>query len=133
MHYELMVAVRKELTARFHENYSIAYENVTFEPPKLGEMWLKFDYVEVSSDYVSLDRKCRSYVGMVQIGVVIQAGGGTDRPRKLAKEIADFFEDGKMLETGYVSEGGEVRPVQKSETGWFVPVRFCVRVEEKRK
>lgn len=133
MHYELMVAARKALTARFHEYYSIAYENVTFTPPPLGEMWLKFDYAEVSSDYLSLDRKCRSYIGMVQVGVVIPAGGGTDRPRQVAKEIADFFEDGKMLEAGYVSEGGEVRPIQKGETGWLVPVRFYVRADEKRR
>ena len=65
--------------------------------------------------------------------MIFAPGSGTDKARKIAKEIADFFDDGKMFETGYVSQGGEVRPIQKSETGWLVPVRFYVRAEEKRK
>lgn len=132
MHYELMLSARKALSVKYHENYSIAYENVTFTPPDNGGMWLKFNYTEVSSDFVSLNRKCRVYVGMVQVGIICQPGCGTDRMRLLAKEIADFFHDGKMLETGYISEGAEVRPVQKSETGWLVPVRFYVRYDERR-
>lgn len=133
MHYDLMLAARKALAKEYENRYPIAYENVNFEPPKNGDTWLKFDYVEVDSEYLSLDRKCRSYIGMVQIGVVFAPGSGTDSARMLAKQIADFFYDGKMLETGYVSEGAEVRPIQKSETGWLVPVRFNVRVEERRK
>lgn len=132
MHYELMLAARKAVSIEYQHNYSIAYENVVFTPPDNGDMWLKFDYVEVSSDYLSLDRMCRSYIGMVQIGVICQPGGGTDRMRMLAKEIADFFYDGKMLEHGYIYEGGEVKPIQKSETGWLVPVRFYVRFDERR-
>lgn len=132
MHYELMLAARKALAIEFQERYSIAYENVLFTPPDSGSAWLKFDYVEVDSEYISLDRKCRVYVGMVQIGIVIPPETGTDRWRMLAKEVAEFFSDGKMLETGYVSEGGEVKPIQKSETGWLIPIRFNVRYDERR-
>ena len=132
MHYEMMLAARKALAAEFEGRYSIAYENVLFTPPDSGTTWMKFDYVEVSSDYVSLDRKCRAYIGMVQVGVVLPPGAGTDRARMLAKEVAEFFEDGKMLDTGYVSEGGQVRPIQKSETGWMIPIRFNVRYDERR-
>ena len=133
MHYDLMVAARKALAARYERGYAIAYENLLFTPPDGGGMWLKFDYKEVDSDFVSLDRKCRVYVGIVQISVVFPPNAGTDRARQLAKDIANFFEDGKILETGYISEGASVHPVQKSETGWFVPVRFNVRFEERRK
>ena len=133
MHYDLMVAARKALAEEYESEYPIAYENVEFKPPSNGGMWLAFHYTEAKTVYASLDRKCRYYVGMVQVNVIFAPGVGTDKARKLAKGIADFFEDGKMFETGYVSQGGEVRPIQKSETGWLVPVRFYVRAEEKRK
>lgn len=133
MHYDLMVAARKALAEEYESEYQIAYENVEFKPPSNGGMWLAFHYTEAETVYASLDRKCRYYVGMVQVNVIFAPGSGTDKARKIAKGIADFFDDGKMLETGYISRGGEVRPVQKSETGWLVPVRFYVRAEEKRK
>lgn len=132
MHYELMLAARKALAKQYERLYSIAYENVMFTPPDSGESWLKFDYKEADTIYMSLDRKCRSYVGMVQVGIVFPPNSGTDRARLLAKDIANFFEDGKMLETGYISEGASIHPVQKSETGWFIPIRFYVRFDEKR-
>lgn len=132
MHYDLMLAARKALAEKYEEHYPIAYENISFEPPRDGGAWLKFDYTEVDSQFLSLDRKCRSYIGMVQIGVIVAPGSGTDIARMIAKGIADFFVDGKMLETGYIYEGAEVRPIQKSETGWMVPVRFSVRVEKRR-
>lgn len=133
MHYDLMVAARKALAEEYESEYPIAYENVEFKPPSKGGMWLAFHYTEAETVYASLDRKCRYYVGMVQVNVIFAPGSGTDKARKIAKGIADFFDDGKMFETGYVSHGGEVRPIQKSETGWLVPVRFYVRAEEKRK
>lgn len=133
MHYDLMVAARKALAEEYESEYPIAYENVEFNPPSNGGMWLAFHYTEAETVYASLDRKCRYYVGMVQVNVIFAPGSGTDKARKIAKGIADFFDDGKMFETGYVSQGGEVRPIQKSETGWLVPVRFYVRAEEKRK
>lgn len=133
MHYDLMVAARKALAEEYESEYPIAYENVEFKPPSNGGMWLAFHYTEAETVYASLDRKCRYYVGMVQVNVIFAPGVGTDKARKIAKGIADFFDDGKMLETGYISQGGEVRPIQKSETGWLVPVRFYVRAEEKRK
>lgn len=133
MHYDLMVAARKALAEEYESEYPIAYENVEFKPPSNGGMWLAFHYTEAETVYASLDRKCRYYVGMVQVNVIFAPGSGTDKARKIAKGIADFFDDGKMFETGYVSQGGEVRPIQKSETGWLVPVRFYVRAEEKRK
>ncbi|QDH94243.1 hypothetical protein [Escherichia phage vB_EcoS_PHB17] len=132
MHYELMLAARKALAEQYERRYPIAYENVEFVPPADGSQWLAFHYKEVDTAYLSLDRKCRSFIGMVQVNIVFAPGSGTDKARRLAKDIADFFEDGKMLDVGYIFEGGEVRPIQKSETGWLVPVRFSVRVEEKR-
>lgn len=132
MHYDLMLSARKSLAVEYESQYQIAYENVEFSPPGDGGIWLQYHYSEAETVFASLDRKCRYYVGMVQVNVVFQPGSGTDKARRLAKEIADFFDDGKMLETGYVVQGGEVRPVQKSETGWLVPVRFYVRAEEKR-
>ena len=131
MHYELMLAARKELAKWFGGEYDICYENVEFTPPKCGKLWLAYHYKEVESEIVSLRRTDRVFVGMVQVNVVFPPASGTDKARKLAKDIADFFEDGKMLETGYISEGGYVCPVQKSETGWMIPVRFAVRFDKK--
>lgn len=115
MHYDLMVAARKALAEEYESEYPIAYENVEFKPPSKGGMWLSFHYTEAETVYASLDRKCRYYVGMVQVNVIFAPGVGTDKARKLAKGIADFFEDGKILETGYISQGGEVRPVQRAK------------------
>lgn len=131
MHYELMLSARKALATEYESRFIIAYENVEFTPPGDGSPWLKFDYIEVDTEYLSLDRKCVSYIGMIQIGVIIPPGAGSDKGRKLAKEIASFFYDGKILETGYISEGAKVHKLQKSETGWLIPIRFYVRIETK--
>ncbi|QJT70540.1 UNVERIFIED_ASMBLY: minor tail protein [Shigella phage 2019SD1] len=53
----------------------------------------------------------------------VSTGYGTDRPRVLAKEIAQFFYDGKMLEHGYIYEGARVHKPLKSESGWLL-LRF---------
>lgn len=132
MHYEMSVAARKALAKQYDNQYGIAYENVMFTPPNFGDAWLKFDYAEADTIYLSIDRKCISYIGMVQISVVFQPNSGVDRARALAKDIANFFEDGKILDTCYISEGARVHPMQKSETGWLIPIRFYVRTEEKR-
>lgn len=129
MDYDLMLSARKALAVEYEGRYPIAYENVDFVPPGDGSMWLAFYYVESEPLRLSLDRKCVSYLGMVQVNVVFAPGTGTDKARLLAKEIADFFKDGKMLDVGYIYEGAAVRPVQKSETGWIVPIRFVVRVD----
>lgn len=129
MHYELMLAARDNLVAGLNGDYPIAFENVPFTPPADGGMWIKFDYIEAQTDRYSLSRKCVSYIGMVQLSVIFPPMSGTEKARQLAKRIAEIFADGKMLTTGYIYSGGEVRPVQKSETGWLVPVRAYVRVD----
>lgn len=129
MHYELSVAARMALAQEYESEYMIAYENVDFVPPGDGGIWLKYDYTEADTLFLSLDRKCKSFIGMVQIAVIFPPGSGIDTARKVAKNIADFFEDGKMLSIGYIYEGAIVHPVQKSETGWFYPVRFYVRYD----
>ncbi|ARB06640.1 hypothetical protein GJL01_15 [Salmonella phage GJL01] len=117
------------LAQEYESEYIIAYENVEFTPPKGGGIWLKYDYKEADTIIHDLKRKCISYIGMVQIGIEFPPGSGIDKARKLAKNIADFFEDGKMLSNGYISEGAKVHQVQKSESGWFYPVRFYVRYD----
>lgn len=135
MHYELSVAARAALGEWLEipgNEYPVAYESVPFDPPSDGSKWLKFDYVEAETVRVGLSRKCAYYVGMVQIGIHFAPGLGMDATRQLAKNLADFFEDGKILINGcYIVEGGEVRPVQKSAGGWFYPVRFYVRYDSK--
>ena len=129
MHYELSVAARVALAQEFESQYTIQYENVDFVPPGDGGIWLKYDYKEADTLFLSLDRKCKSFIGMVQVAVIFPPGSGIDKARRLAKNIADFFEDGKMLSTGYIFEGAIVHPVQKSQSGWFYPVRFYVRYD----
>ena len=131
MHYELSIAARVALAEQFGKAYPIQYENVDFVPPANGGMYLKYDYIDSDTEFLSLDRKCKSYIGMVQIGVVFPPGSGTDKARLVAKDIADFFDDGKMLSTGYIYEGAITHRLQKSETGWFYPVRFYVRFDGK--
>ena len=70
MHYELMLSARKALATEYESRFKIAYENVEFTPPGDGSPWLKFDYAEVDTEYLSLDRKCVSYIGMIQVGIV---------------------------------------------------------------
>lgn len=132
MHYELMLAARVLLDTQFGPAYSISYENVPFVPPSDGSMWLKFDYMEAETRFLSLDRKCKSYIGIVQVAVIFSPGDGTDAARRAASDIAKFFYDGRMLQHGYIYQGAEVRPVQKHETGYMIPVRFTVRFDEKQ-
>lgn len=135
MHYELSVAARNALNEYINQPgkyLPVAYESVPFEPPANGETWLKFDYIEAETKRVSLSRKCMYFVGMVQIGIQFAPGKGVDTTRKLAKSIADFFYDGKMLINGcYIVEGAEIKPMQKTVGGWLQPIRFYVRFDKK--
>lgn len=132
MHYDMMVCARKALADGFGDRYKIAYENIKFTPPDDGGMWLKFNYMESATNRNSLDRKCTSFLGLVQIGIIVPPSLGLDNARLLAKEIADYFPDGKMFNANiYIYSGGEVRPAQKSETGWLLPIRFTVRSEKR--
>ena len=133
MHYELSAAARAEVIKFANGAIPVSFENKNFTPPVNGDMWLKFDYMEADTQFLSLDRKCKSYIGLVQIGVIVMPGSGADDARRKAKEIADFLYDGKMLNDGYISEGGTVHPMIKHDSGWLIPVRCNVRYDEKRK
>lgn len=133
MHYEMSLAARKFVSGvvvnNFPVRYPISFENVRFTPPVNGDMWLKYDYTEADTVTWSLSRKCKYYVGMVQVSVVFSPGVGIDSARKIAGQLAEAFEDGTMLDSGYIYEGGTVNPVVKSKYGWFIPVRFYVRLD----
>ncbi|MCF0178634.1 MAG: hypothetical protein HUJ97_00110 [Bacteroidales bacterium] len=132
MHYELSVACRKlvsDAAVDVAGGLPVAYENCGFTPPANGGNWLKFDYTEVDTVTWSLQRTCRYYVGMCQVSIFFAPGTGVDRPRQLASQLANAFADGTMLDSGYIYEGGTVHPVVKSQSGWFIPVRFYVRLD----
>ena len=128
-HFELSEDARQAVFNAFSGSYHIAAENVKFDPPVDGTPWLKFDYIEVATDVLDLARRCMSFIGLVQVGVYFSPGTGITDARAIAKEIANFAEDGKIIGQGYVYSPGEVRPVQKRESGWFIPVRFSVRYD----
>lgn len=133
MHYEMALKC-KAAAAKYAADIGlqIAGDNVDFKPPKHGETYLKFSYVEADSRSVSLSRTCRVYLAMVQIDVVFKPGIGTDAARLIAQNVAKSFPEGKVVDSEiklYVSEWAEVSSVQKHETGWFFPVRFTVRCE----
>lgn len=129
--YDLAKAARVALFEQFESRFKIAVENVAFKEPKDGSTWLKFDYTPAEKVYRSLSRKCIRIRGMVQIGVVFSPDKGIDKARELAKEIANFFEDGKILQVGFIYEGASQKAVQKSERGWFIPIRFTVQYDTK--
>lgn len=132
MQYEMMVAARKlvsDAAVDIAGGLPVAYENCGFTPPSNGSIWLKFDYTEVDSVTWGLQRTCRYYVGMVQVSIFFSPGTGTDDPRKLAGQLANAFREGIELDAGYIYEGGVVHPVVKSQSGWFIPVRFYVRID----
>ena len=131
--YDLAISARKALFSRFGENYQIMCENVAFKEPKNGSTWLKFDYIPAEKTYKSFDRKCIRIRGLVQVGVVFSPDTGIDKARELAKDIANFFEDGKILSVGFIFEGASQKPVQKSERGWLIPIRFTVQYDEMKK
>lgn len=130
MHYELSAAARAAFLSKYRD-FPHYMENRNFTPPKDGGMWLRFNYIEGDTLYLSIDRKCKSYIAIVQIGVVFPPGSGVDEARLKAKEIADFFKDGKMLNVGYIFDGAIVHQIVKHESGWMIPVRFTVRVDTK--
>lgn len=130
-HLDMSEAARNALFEQFRSRYEIAAENVDFTAPSDGSTWLKFDYMPASKDYRSLDRKCITLTALVQVGIVFSPDTGMTKARALAKEIANFFHDGKILNVGYIFEGASSHPVQKSERGWLLPVRFTMRYDEK--
>lgn len=127
--YDLAKAARVALFQEFGSRFKIMAENVEFKEPNDGSTWIKFDYIPVSKTYKSLSRKCIRIRGMVQIGVVFSPDTGMDKARLLAKEIANFFEDGKILSVGFIFEGASQKPVQKSQRGWLIPIRFTVQYD----
>lgn len=130
MQYELSIASKKIVSQSakvIAPSLPISWENVGFTPP--SGMWLKFDYTEADTVTYGLSRKCKYYVGMVQVSLVFPPGNGVDKARRLANQLAESFVDGTMLETGYIYEGGVVHPVVKSQSGWLIPVRFYVRLD----
>lgn len=133
MHYEMALKCKAAVAKFAAENgLRVAGDNVDFKPPKHGETYLKFSYVEADSRSVSLSRTCRVYLAMVQIDVVFKPGIGTDDARLIAQNVAKSFPEGKVVDSEsklYVSEWAEVYRVQKHETGWLLPVRFTVRCE----
>ncbi|QGZ13471.1 hypothetical protein KLPPOU149_060 [Klebsiella phage vB_KpnS_15-38_KLPPOU149] len=133
MHYEMALKCKAAVAKFAAENgLMVAGDNVDFKPPKHGETYLKFSYVEADSRSVSLSRTCRVYLAMVQIDVVFKPGIGTDDARLIAQNVAKSFPEGKVVDSEsklYVSEWAEVYRVQKHETGWLLPVRFTVRCE----
>ena len=133
MHYEMALKCKAAVAKFAAENgLMVAGDNVDFKPPKHGETYLKFSYVEADSRSVSLSRTCRVYLAMVQIDVVFKPGIGTDDARLIAQNVAKSFPEGKVVDSEsklYVSEWAEVYRVQKHETGWILPVRFTVRCE----
>ena len=133
MHYDIALKCKAAVAKFAAENgLVVAGDNVDFKPPKHGETYLKFSYVEADSRSFDLSRKCRVYLAMVQIDVIFKPGIGTDAARLIAQNVAKSFPEGKVVDSEiklYVSEWAEVHGVQKHETGWFFPVRFTVRCE----
>lgn len=134
MHYEMALKCKAAVAKFAAENgLMVAGNNVDFKPPKHGETYLKFSYVEADSRSVSLSRECRAYLGLVQVDVIFKPGTGTDAARLIAQNVAKHFPEGKILGDDkinlYVSEWAEVYRVHKHETGWLLPVRFTVRCE----
>lgn len=127
--YDLAKAARVALFQEFGSRFKIMAENVEFKEPNDGSTWIKFDYIPASKTYKSLSRKCIRIRGMVQVGVVFSPDTGMDKARLLAKEIANFFEDGKILSVGFIFEGASQKPVQKSQRGWLIPIRFTVQYD----
>ena len=133
MQYELSLAARKFVNGILVNNipvrYPVAWENVKFTPPSDGSMWIKYDYTEVDSVTYGLSRKCKYYVGMVQLSVFLSPGTGVNKARQLANQLAESIIDGTMLDIGYVYKGVIFNPVIKSQSCWLIPVRFYVRLD----
>lgn len=140
MHLELYQASQEAVFNWFGNTYAIMTENAEFTPPADGSPYLKFDYIEADTITVSLDRKCRVYLGIAQVSVIISPGAGILNGRKIADDVANRAIDGIMLtvtddeglnpvEVGYIVEGGEVNRVVKHDSGWSIPVRFTVRAD----
>lgn len=126
MHYELEEAAREIISAAFGDDL-VAWPNLPFTPPEDARPYAKFDYIPAISEAVGISRKCRYYVGIVQVGIVFKPGGGTDMARRAAQIICDKTPAGLELSTGFVYTAGEVMQTVKTKTGWMIPVRFKVR------
>lgn len=133
MHYDMALKCKAAVAKFAAENgLRVAGDNVDFRPPAGGETHLKVSYVEAYSRSVDISRKCRVYIGLVQIDVIFKPGIGADSARLIAQNVAKYFPEGKIIDSVnkvYVSEWAEVHGVHKHDAGWFFPVRFTVRCE----
>lgn len=133
MHYDMALKCKAAVAKFAAENgLRVAGDNVDFRPPAGGETYLKVSYVEAYSRSVDISRKCRVYIGLVQIDVIFKPGIGADSARLIAQSVAKYFTEGKIIDSVnkvYVSEWAEVHGVHKHDAGWFFPVRFTVRCE----
>ncbi|UYE93660.1 hypothetical protein EEPDABAO_00069 [Klebsiella phage mfs] len=104
----------------------IASDNVDFKPPASGEYAiLNFHTSKRIPDLLDLSRKCRVYLGLVQVDVIFKPGTGTDAARLIAQNVAKYFPEGKILGDDkldlYVSEWAEVYGVQKARNRLVLP------------
>lgn len=129
MHYELNAA-SMAFAAANSGGMLISYPNVTFNPPAKGAMYLRFAYMPVITRSEDLSRRCLMYRGLVQIDVVFSPDTGMDKAMKEAGRIAKAMTEGVEVGPGYVYNFGEIHPVQKSDTGLFIPVRCQVEAFE---
>lgn len=143
MQYDMWRAVTKFVAEKAEEKMGldVCYENIAFTPPN-DQVYVKFDYIELPDQIMSLDRKCVSYMAMVQLSVILPPGCGASISRKVANDLSKSAVDGMILKVEsedensppfscYVYEKGVVHPVQKSNSGWMIPVRFYVRHDDK--
>lgn len=129
--YDLSVAARVALANEYENQYPIAYENIVFTPPADGSMWLSYHYLPADRQTLSLDLKCQSVIGMVQIDVNFAPGSGMDHARSLAKEICNFFYQGKELSVGYIYRSVAMANHIPGEANHKIPVRFYIRHDGK--
>lgn len=130
MHLDMEIAARKFIAGEFSE-YPMSIDNVEFTPPADGGMWLKYSYIPAVTRPVSLDRSCMVYVGMVQVDVYFAPNTGTQKAKKLADAVAKAAKDGILIDEFYIYECGRVSQAHKTCSGWFIPVRFSIRVDKR--
>lgn len=129
MHFELEKAARSLIAKHFTDD-QVAWPNIPFTPPADGGIYVKFNYMVAASEAVGISRKCRYYIGLVQVGIIFRPGLGNQYAREAASTLCKLIPEGLELDTGFVYTAAEVLTEIPSETGWMIPVRFEVRAEE---
>ncbi|WP_075180583.1 phage tail terminator-like protein [Pantoea sp. 1.19] len=109
----------------------VAYDNIAFDPPR--GIYLTSHDMPASPYAIDLSQRCKVFMGVYQINVVIPAAQGRAEGRAIAAQIEALFANGTEVQgEGFICYvSGE--PAQyagiSTDNAWTIPVSINYRAD----